>query len=47
MQLDKIFKDINVGDIKILCGDLTVKVGSVIKDWEKVIGPHGIGEYIE
>ncbi len=43
MQLDKTFKDINVGDIKILCGDLNAKVGSVNKDWEKVMGPHGIG----
>ena len=47
MQLDKTCKDVNVGDIKILCGDLNAKVGSNNKDWEKVMGPHGIGNMNE
>ena len=47
MQLDKTCRDVKVGDIKILSGDLNAKVGSDNKDWEKVMGNHGIGKMNE
>lgn len=46
-QLDKACRDVRMGDIKILSGDLNAKVGSDNKNWEKVMGRHGIGNMNE
>lgn len=38
MQLEKTFRDLNAGDIKIICGDLNAKVVSNNTHGKKIMG---------